>query len=48
MTATEARNVLKQHIDADDELLVIDVTGDARAWAGFNGVGSKWLKETFE
>jgi hypothetical protein len=48
MTATEARNVLKQHIDADDELLVIDVTGDARAWAGFNESGSKWLKETFE
>ena len=47
MTAVQARNALKPHIDADDELLVIDVSGDARAWAGFNDRGSKWLKDTF-
>lgn len=48
MTATAARDVLKLHIDADDELLVIDVTADARTWAGFNTGASKWLKETFQ
>lgn len=48
MTATAARDVLKLHIDADDELLVICVTADARAWAGFNTGASKWLKETFQ
>lgn len=46
-SAAEVRDALRQHIDADDELLVIDVSGDARAWTGFNASGSKWLKETF-
>lgn len=45
-TAAQVRDELKGHIDADD--LVIDVTGDARAWTGFNPNGSKWLKETFD
>lgn len=44
---TEVRNDLQALIDEDDELLVIDVTGDARAWRGFSESGSKWLKETF-
>jgi hypothetical protein len=48
MTASEARDTLKAHLDGNDELLVIDVTGQARAWSGFNESGSKWLKETYE
>ena len=47
MTATAVRDRLKPYLDADDELLVIDVTGDARAWFGFSAGGSKWLKNTF-
>jgi hypothetical protein len=46
-TPVQLRDALKKHIDANDELLVIDVTGDSRAWSGFNDPGSKWLKETF-
>lgn len=47
-TTTEVRDELKKHIDSGDELLVVDVTGDARAWAGFNESGRKWLKDTWE
>lgn len=32
-------------IDNNDEVLVINVTGDAAAWHGFNEKGSKWLKD---
>ena len=47
-SAEQVRDELKQHIDSDDELLVVNVTGDARAWVGFNTSGSKWLKETWD
>lgn len=46
-TPAGLRDQLKKLIDSDDELLVIDVSGDARAWTGFNDSGSKWLKDTF-
>jgi hypothetical protein len=46
-TPSEVRDELAALIDSDDELLVIDVTGDARAWRGFNAAGSEWLKDTF-
>ena len=41
------REELKPYLDADDELLVIDVTGRARSWQGFNRRGSDWLKDTY-
>ena len=44
-THTTARNKLKQHLDNNDELLVVDVTGDAAAWAGFSESAGKWLKD---
>ena len=44
-SSKEVRDRLKPYLDADDELLVINVTGDAAAWAGFSDRGSKWLKE---
>jgi hypothetical protein len=47
-TATSVRNELQKHIDSGDELLVIDVSGRARAWAGFSDRASKWLKDTYE
>lgn len=47
-TPMQVRDTLKVHLDPDDELLVIDVTGAGRAWRGFNDKGSKWLSETFE
>ncbi len=46
-SAKAVRDELKSYIDDDDELVVINVTDDARAWTGFNASGSKWLKATF-
>lgn len=40
----EVRDTLKALIDANDELLVIDVTGDAAAWAGFSDKGGTWIR----
>jgi hypothetical protein len=45
LSHTEIRDLLKAHIDANDELLVVNITDDAAAWAGFNAKGSKWLKD---
>lgn len=41
--ATNIRDTLQPHIDANDELLVVKLTGEA-AWVGFNTKGSTWLK----
>lgn len=47
LTAKEVRDKLRPHLDEDDELLVVDVTGRARAWTGFNRRGSDWLHRTW-
>lgn len=44
-TVVQVRDQLKAHIDSNDELLVVDVTGGPAAWKGFNDKGSKWLKD---
>ncbi|SEL63912.1 hypothetical protein SAMN04488505_102737 [Chitinophaga rupis] len=43
LTAAQIREYLKPHIDSNDELLVVSLTGEG-AWYGFNDKGSKWLK----
>jgi hypothetical protein len=43
LTVVELRDVLADLIDSSDELLVVDVTGDAAAWAGFKKTASEWL-----
>lgn len=43
LSPVELRDILRQHIDANDELLVAKLTG-AAAWAGFNEECSAWLK----
>lgn len=45
LTAKEVRDQAWSHMDSDDELLVIDVTGDGAAWKGIAESGSKWLRE---
>lgn len=45
LSAKEVRDLLKPKIDKNDELLVINITADEAAWAGFNDNGSKWLKD---
>ena len=44
LTAVQIRDLLKPHIDKNDELLVAGLTGEA-AWTGFNTKGSTWLKD---
>lgn len=41
--ATAIRDALNAHIDSNDELLVVQLTGVA-AWTGFSKKGSDWLK----
>lgn len=45
LSHTALRDRLKAHLDTNDELLVIDVTGDRAAWYGFSAKGSQWLKD---
>ncbi|WP_333770430.1 hypothetical protein [Streptomyces sp. IBSBF 2435] len=35
---------LQPYVDGNDELLVINVTGDSAAWIGFDSQASDWLK----
>jgi hypothetical protein len=41
----EIRDKLKSHIGADDQLLILDITGDKAGWAGVSDAGSEWLRE---
>jgi hypothetical protein len=43
-TAVTIRDALKSHLDSNDELLVVKLSGEG-AWTGFNDNGSKWLKD---
>jgi len=43
-TAVEIRDELKQHIDRNDELLVVSLQGES-AWIGFNDQCSGWLND---
>jgi len=42
-TPSEIRDRLKSHLGNDDQLLVIDISGDTAGWVGINDAGSKWL-----
>jgi hypothetical protein len=42
----EIREQLGAYIGSDDQLLVIDISGDTAEWIGVNDAGSKWLKES--
>lgn len=44
-TPDEIREQLQHYIGSDDQLLVLDVTGDRAGWTGINAVGSEWLEE---
>ena len=41
----EVRDQLKSYIGIDDQLLVIEISGDAAEWAGVNDAGNQWLKD---
>jgi hypothetical protein len=42
----QIKNQLEPYIGSDDQLLVIDVTGDMAEAVGLNGAGTAWLQET--
>jgi hypothetical protein len=44
-SAVELRNRLSLHIDAGDELLVIDVTSTGAAWSGFDQTAVQWIRD---
>ena len=44
LTPVQVRDLLRPHIDNDDELLVATISAPA-AWVGFNDNGSTWLKD---
>jgi hypothetical protein len=46
MTPEIMRNQLQNQIDENDEILVIDITGDAAAWRGFSEEASRWLRNS--
>jgi hypothetical protein len=46
-TPAAIRDQLKPHVGADDQLLVVDISGDTAEWFGVNDVGSTWLKNNF-
>jgi hypothetical protein len=41
----EIRDLLSSHIGIEDQLLVIDISGDVAGWTGVNDAGSNWLNE---
>jgi hypothetical protein len=44
-SVAEIRDLLSSHIGIEDQLLVIDISGDIAGWAGVNDAGSNWLNE---
>lgn len=45
LSAVQVRDLLRQLIDANDKLLVIDVSGRQAAWSGIRDPGSAWIKQ---
>ena len=44
----EIRDLLKAYLGADDQLLILDISGDSAGWVGVSDAGSRWLKENIE
>lgn len=44
-TATEVRDGMKQHVDSNDKLFVVDITGDATAWKSLPDEIANWIKQ---
>ena len=43
-TPQQIRDLLKECVGSDDQLLIIDISQDAAAWFGVNDAGSRWLE----
>jgi len=44
LSYTQVRDRLRDALDANDKLLVIDVSGDSAAWSGFSEAAGQWIK----
>ena len=44
-TPAHIKNQLRPRIGSDDQLLVIDISGDSAEWLGINDSGAKWLTD---
>jgi hypothetical protein len=47
-TPEEIRDILKPYVGVDDQLLVLDVSGDRAGWVGISDAGSNWLRQNIE
>jgi hypothetical protein len=43
-TPGQVRDRLKSYIGGEDQLLVVDISGDAAEWSGVNNSGTEWLR----
>ncbi len=48
MSTAQIRDRLATVLDPDDELLVIEVTGRARAWRGFSSRANRWIQDIWD
>lgn len=46
LSHVQVRDQLMPFIDANDPLLVVDITADPMAWSGFDQKCAEWLKAT--
>ena len=46
-TPEQIRDLLKQHVGCDDQLLIVDMSQNAAAWFGVDDAGSRWLEANF-
>ncbi len=41
----EVRNAIRKHMDTNDHVFVVDVTGQNAAWYGMSDKVTEWIKE---
>jgi hypothetical protein len=44
-TPADVKNRLQPLVGHDDQLLVVDISGDTAEWLGINDSGAKWLTD---
>jgi hypothetical protein len=47
-TPSEICDHLGQYVGVEDQLLIVDVSGDHAGWVGLNELGSRWLADIFK
>ena len=40
----QIRDLLREYVGSDDQLLIVDISRVAAAWFGANDAGSRWLQ----